>query len=136
MSGRLWGVLRWGDLNALFAAMRARRGWYASMPGEALPDAPLAPDALDRALAELGELLRREHRHDYCGIVYADDAADPALVKVYDPGNLGTSCGSGGGGHPPRWVFSLDRPEPLEDAPPVPAARRRWWQGLFDTGRS
>ncbi|MCK7500047.1 MAG: hypothetical protein MZW92_64195 [Comamonadaceae bacterium] len=40
--------------------------------------------------AACDDLLRKEHREDYCGIVYADDLrpAD-ACVKIYDPNNLG-----------------------------------------------
>lgn len=133
--GRLWGVLAWKDLDALFAAMLAKRGWHAWMPGEPPPSAPVAADALGPMLADLGALLRREHREDYCGIVYADDLADPTLVKVYDPGNLGSSCSHGGPGqHLPRWIFSLDRPEPLHAHEPAPGGRLRWWRRL--TGRA
>jgi len=132
MRGRLRGVMRWSDLDGLWAAMLAKPGWFASMPGEPAPDAPVPDEALAATLAELGALLRREHEEDYCGIVYADDLADPTLVKVYDPGHLGSSCSHGApGAYPPRWIFSLDRPEPLDGGDTVPQGRRRWWQRLF-----
>ena len=131
MRGTLWGVLRWPDLDALWNAMRAKQGWFAYMPSEPVPQAPLSREALAATLEQLGALLRREHREDYCGIVYADDLADPTFVKVYDPGNLGSSCSHGASGrHAPRWIFSLDQPEPLDAGETVPHGRRRWWQAL------
>jgi len=38
--------------------------------------------------------LRADHHESYCGIVYADDLDKPRLIKIYDPNNLGSSCGS------------------------------------------
>jgi hypothetical protein len=132
MRGRLWGVMRWTDLDALWTAMLAKPGWFAYMPSEPVPIDPVAPDALAALLADLGALLRREHDEDYCGIVYADDLADPTFVKIYDPNHLGSSCSHGAPGqYPPRWILSLDRPEPLDAGDPVPHGRRRWWQRFF-----
>jgi hypothetical protein len=132
MRGRLWGVMRWTDLDALWKAMLAKPGWYAYMPGEPVPTAPVPASALATTLEELGALLRREHDEDYCGIVYADDLANPTLVKVYDPNRLGSSCSHGAPGqYPPRWIFSLDPPAPLDADDSVPQGRRRWWERLL-----
>ncbi len=130
-NGTLWGIRHWEGLNGLWRTMRARSGWYAYMPGEGVPSAPLAADQLARLLAELDALLHRDHRHDYCGIVYADDPANPTLVKVFDPNDLGSSCSHGGEPTVPRWVFSLDPPESVRSSGPTPSGRKRWWQGLF-----
>lgn len=133
LSGRFHGVLAWQHLDALWARLRAQpEGWYVAMSGQAGTDStsPLAAAELDRFVGEVDVLLRREHREDYCGIVYVDNPEQPGFIKIYDPNNLGSSCG-GAGGIPPRWVLSRIPPEPLEDAAPLPGNRRRWWQGLF-----
>ncbi len=132
MQGVFWGVLGWHDLDALWARVRAQpEGWYASLVGETPPDAPLAPDALARFVDEVDALLRREHEYDYCGIVYTDDLESPSFVKIYDPNNLGSSCGCSTVKIPPRWVLSRIPPERVEDTAPMPNGRRRWWQRLF-----
>ena len=132
LNGYFKGILQWQELDALWAAVCAQPdGWYASLTGEATPDAPLSADALGRFIDELDVLLRREHDYDYCGIVYADDTVDPSLIKIYDPNNLGSSCGCGGARIPPRWVLSRMAPTAIEDEAPLPAGRKRWWQQLF-----
>ncbi len=131
--GPFVGVLRWPQLEALWERVLAEpEGWYVYQVGEPVPEAPMAASALRRFLAELDALLRREHEADYCGIVYADDLTRPTLVKVYDPNNLGASCGSSGRSIPPRWILSRMAPVPLETTEPVtPMNRRRWWQRLL-----
>ena len=44
-------------------------------------------------VTEIDRLLRQDHAEDYCGIVYADDLQQPRFIKIYDPNNLGVSCG-------------------------------------------
>ena len=130
--GRFEGILRWQDLDALWARIRdSDRPWYFYQVGSALPDQAIEGNSLNEALAELDALLHQDHDHDYCGIVYADDPARPTLVKVYDPNNLGSSCGSSGQRIPPRWILSLEAPEEVVDDAPMPGNRRRWWQKLF-----
>lgn len=131
--GRFVGVLRWEQLDGLWQAMgeRADQGWYVYAVGEPPPDAPLDAAQLRRVLAELDGLLRRDHEHDYCGIVYADSLSEPGLVKVYDPHHLGSVCGSLGQPVLPGWVLSLLPPVDLPAALPPPGNRRRWWQRLL-----
>ncbi len=132
LSGRFFGIIRWQDLDALWQQVKAKpEGWYATLAGATLPETPLTTDALTHFIAEVDALLRREHEQDYCGIVYADDLDTPRFIKIYDPNNLGSSCGMHGGAYPPRWLLSRLRPEPIADADPLPNARRRWWQALF-----
>ncbi len=133
LCGRFYGVIRWQDLDALWQRVQAEpEGWYASQTGAALPETPLSADSLRRFVTQVDALLRREHTEDYCGIVYADDFERPTFIKIYDPNNLGSSCGMHGGAHPPRWLLSRLRPERIEDDAPLPNARKRWWQALFD----
>ena len=101
-------------------------------PGETAPEMPLDADALKHFVEEMDALLRCEHEHDYCGIVYADDPAQPSLIKIFDPHNLGSSCGSCGYKIPPRWVLSRIKPTRIEDDAPLPNSRKRWWQRLFE----
>lgn len=134
LNGRFHGVLAWRQLDDLWARLRTGLdGWYVSMSGQAVPEsgaAPVAAAELDRFIGEVDVLLRKEHREDYCGIVYVDNPQQPEFVKIYDPNHLGSSCG-GGGGVEPRWILSRIPPEPMMDAAPLPGNRLRWWQNLF-----
>ena len=81
--------------------------------------------------AEIDKLLRQEHNEDYCGIVYADDIKQPAFVKIYDPNNLGVSCGYSDNPPLPGWVMSKLPPCDLPATRVLPANRKRWWRRLF-----
>jgi hypothetical protein len=128
--GLLYGVLSWEQLDRLWQAVDPRAGWYLYAVGEALPASSASGEETLHFIQELDALLRREHDEDYCGIVYADDLQSPGLIKVFDPGRLGSSCG-GKGGIPPGWILSRWPPAAMDAGAPVMAARRRWWQGLF-----
>lgn len=133
-SGFLSGIMRWPELDDLWSRLRAAPGghWYIYAVGEPPPTEPAGREQLHRFIDELDALLRREHDADYCGIVYVDDPDQPALVKVYDPNNLGSVCGPGSLPPPlPGWVLSRMPPAALQPQQPVTGARRRWWQRLF-----
>ncbi len=135
LDGRFEGILQWDQLDALWQRLKQDpQGWYFYQVGSAVPDHPLAESELPPALDELNGLLRQEHDYDYCGIVYADDPADPRLIKVYDPNNLGSSCGCSGERIPPRWILSRFPPEEVQDEAPTPNNRKRWWNRLFHLG--
>lgn len=131
--GYFRGVLRWHQLDALWEAIeQTPDGWYVYFVNHQLPEEPLAADDLQQFLREIDGLLRAEHEYDYCGIVYVDSFENPAMVKIFDPGNLGSSCASGGGEEiPPRWLLSKLKPHPILDTAPVPGNRKSWWQRLF-----
>ncbi len=131
--GRFVGVLRWDQLDALWAALLAHggSGWYVYHVGEPPPDAPLVPEALQRVIQGIDTLLRTDHAYEYCGIVYADSLSEPQFVKIFDPNHLGSSCGSSGMQVLPSWTISLVAPTDLPAALPPPNNRRRWWQRLF-----
>lgn len=132
LNGRFRGMLHWADLDALWQKLREQpEGWYVSLIGEPPSPAPMTAEALRNFIGEIDALLRREHELDYCGIVFADDADAPAIVKIYDPHNLGSACNTSGIRIPPRWVLSRVPPTLIEDAAPLPGNRRRWWQKLF-----
>lgn len=132
--GYFRNILKWEDLDSLWARLRSRadKGWYIYAVGEEPPRECVSGEQLEQFIEQLDSLLRREHDEDYCGIVYADDTESPSLVKIYDPNNLGSVCGSGTAPPPhPGWVLSLLPPEDLNVAFPPPANRRRWWQRVF-----
>jgi hypothetical protein len=71
--GYFAGILRWDDLDKLWKTIRTRpEGWYVYLVNHTVPDSPAPPIDLERFLREMDSLLRKEHEHDYCGIVYAD----------------------------------------------------------------
>ena len=129
--GSFTSALRWPQLDALWKQVAAAPdGWYVYAVGEAPPDSVVEPAELLRFIEEVDQLLRREHDEEYCGIVYADDPQVPTMIKIYDPNNLGVSCGYSDNPPLPGWVLSRIPPVDLE-ADRQPAGRRRWWQRLF-----
>jgi hypothetical protein len=130
-SGRLWSLLSWQQLADFWARIDRGAGWYLYAVGESVPTATATFDEVGRFIAETDALLRKEHLHDYCGIVYADDLQAPRMVKIYDPNNLGVSCGSSKHPPPPGWIMSLVPPAELQRPGPLPESRRRWWRDLF-----
>ncbi len=132
LTGPFSGIVSWNQLTELWSVVRASpEGWYVYAIGEPVPIAPEGHENLLRLIDKIDELLRREHREDYCGIVYADDKVSPTFIKVFDPHNLGSSCGSSGMKTLPGWLITRMPPEPLEDPRPLPEGRKRWWRGLF-----
>jgi len=131
--GSFRGVLRWEQLDALWVRLRAEAeaGWYIYHVGDAPPATTVDPAQLDTFLREVDGLLRSEHLEDYCGIVYADDFEQPRFVKIFDPHNLGVSCGFSTNPPLPGWVLSTIPPVDLPTALPPTGNRRRWWQRVF-----
>jgi len=132
-SGSFTSALRWHQLDALWERVRgsADAGWYLYHVGEPPPIEPADESSVLAFVAEIDALLREEHKEDYCGIVYADVPADPALIKIYDPHNLGVSCGYSTNPPLPGWVMSLLPPCDLPASRAPTNSRRRWWRRLF-----
>lgn len=135
-NGSFINMLRWHQLDSLWQTLRTQdKKWYVYAPGEQPPETPLTEQQLDTFIVEIDDLLRKDHGEDYCGIVYADQPDNPGMIKIYDPHNLGSVCGSSGAPAPlPGWIISTLRPIDLPSAIPLPGNRRRWWQRLFETG--
>lgn len=130
--GTLYSLLSWPQLDAFWARLDPAAGWYLYAVGEARPDAPADADHVTAFIRRIDELLHKEHHEDYCGIVYADDLETPSLVKIYDPNNLGTSCGSSKHKILPGWIMCRMPPSDLDAPQFVPQNRKRWWQGFMD----
>ncbi len=132
--GSFTSMLRWPQLDTLWQTLREQdKAWYIYAVGEPPPEQPVDREQLDTFITEIDKLLRQEHDEDYCGIVYADEPEDPAFIKIYDPNNLGVSCGFSTNPPLPGWVLSLIKPIDLQTELPLPGNRRRWWQKLFKT---
>ncbi len=117
----MWEVLR----------RDAEGGWHIYAIGEAPPAQSSSGELLKTFLFEIDELLHKEHGEDYCGIVYTDSTQAPRFVKIFDPNNLGVSCGFSDNPPLPGWILSKLPPIDLEAAAPLPGNRRRWWQKLL-----
>ena len=131
--GSFTSALRWHHLDVFWERMheRAADGWYIYAVGNAPPTDPADAQRVNTFIDEIDKLLRKEHREDYCGIVYADDLEDPRFVKIYDPHHLGVSCGFSDNPPLPGWVMSRIRPVDLPATRVMPRSRRHWWQRLF-----
>lgn len=134
LNGPFSGIITWDQLSELWSVVTGQpEGWYIYAVGEALPQAPADGPTLIRFVQGLDELLRREHREEYCGIVYADDRGKPSIIKIFDPHSLGSSCGSSGTKTLPGWLLTRMPPEQLDDHRLLPEGRKRWWRKLFHT---
>ena len=132
--GTLRGVMKWENLDQLWDVIREKKsaGWFIYAPGHEIPEKIANANEVEHFITQIDELLHREHHEDYCGIVYADDLDAPSLVKIYDPNNLGASCGSSKNKPLPGWIMSTSKPADLQHDMLLPGNRKRWWQRLWD----
>ncbi|HPY42276.1 MAG TPA: hypothetical protein PLM98_17245 [Thiolinea sp.] len=136
--GSFQGVLRWPQLDQVWQTVLShpQQSWYVYAVGDLPPKQAATPTELAHFIRGLDDLLRKEHAEDYCGIVYVDDFHQPSLIKIFDPHNLGTMCGSKGGAPLPAWIISQLQPVDLPHTVPVPRNRQRWWQQLLASYKS
>ncbi len=131
--GNFTSLMRWPHLDEFWDRLKTQAddGWYIYAVGEQPPEAPASKQQLLTFIDEIDALLHREHEEDYCGIVYTDDREHPAFIKIFDPNNLGVSCGFSEKPPLPGWILSRIPPIELEQALYPPNNRRRWWKRLF-----
>lgn len=131
--GSFTSLMQWPQLDTFWDTVRARAGagWYIYCIGEPVPDAPTDAVAVQKFIKEVDVLLHNDHDEDYCGIVYVDSKTEPTFIKIFDPNNLGVSCGSSKNPPLPGWIMSLLPPAHFESKRPLPEGRRRWWKGLW-----
>lgn len=130
--GSFTSVMRWPELESFWDTLRAQAddGWYMYAVGDTPPAHPSSKDELLIFIREIDVLLRREHEEEYCGIVYADNKQAPEFIKIFDPHNLGVTCGFSEKPPLPGWILSRIPPIDLEPAL-YPNNRKHWWQKLF-----
>ncbi|MEN8213322.1 MAG: hypothetical protein ABFR19_03065 [Pseudomonadota bacterium] len=131
--GRFTSALRWHQLDALWDAVRSQNdgAWFIYAVGETPPAEAASIEQFEHFLTEIDRLLREEHDEEYCGIVYADHLQTPAYIKIFDPNNLGVSCGYSDNPPLPGWILSRIPPVNLPEAMQPPKNRRRWWLKIF-----
>ena len=132
-SGSFTSLLSWHQLDEFWDEVRrsAGSGWYVYAVGEAVPQQAMGEEEVKRFVAEVDALLRKEHDEEYCGIVYTDSRTQPSFIKIFDPNNLGVSCGYSDNPPLPGWVMSRIPPRELKDRQTLAQNRRRWWQRLW-----
>ena len=131
--GLFYGMTKWQDLDKLWQVVNDQLddNWYIYPVGHEVPEDTTPADAVKKFITEIDSLLRTEHDEDYCSIVYADDAEHPSFIKIFDPNNLGVSCGFSDNPPLPGWVMSKMKPCDLNAAFPPPKSRQRWWNKIF-----
>lgn len=131
--GSFVGILRWPQLDELWVVLNSDAGgrWYIYAVGDAPPTEVASEEQFRSFLKEIDMLLRKEHDEDYCGVVYVDNKTNPAFVKIFDPNNLGVSCGFSENPPLPGWILSKIPPVDLPNALPQTGSRKRWWQRIF-----
>lgn len=129
-SGLLFGVMEWSSLKNILEGLSGD-DWFVYDIRQDLPTVPLQAVELKKFTTNIFELLTSEHEEDYCGIVYVDDLSSPSLIKIYDPQNLGTSCGINKEKIHPGWILSKMAPSKIEFKDPVPQNRIKWWNRIF-----
>jgi hypothetical protein len=131
--GNFTSTMRWHDLDAFWQVLKAHADdqWYIYAVGEAPPDNKATKQHFLNFIDKIDELLRNEHEEEYCGIVYVDNKEAPEFVKIFDPNNLGVTCGFSENPPLPGWILSRIQPVELEAALNPPKNRQRWWQQLF-----
>jgi hypothetical protein len=135
------GLLQWQEFDAFWDQLRAQTlhrapqdsGWFLYAIGQKPPQQHADVETFLRFLDESQALLHKEHEETYCGIVYVDQRDRPEMIKVYDPSNLGVSCGSSDNPPLPGWVLSKLPPIDLPTALHPPRNRQRWWQRILGT---
>lgn len=131
--GSFIGILRWPQLDSLWEVVKSDAGghWFIYAVGEEPPLDVASEVQVKTFLDEIDVLLRKEHDEDYCGIVYVDNKEHPSFLKIFDPNNLGVSCGFSDNPPLPGWILCKIPPVDLPNALPQVGNRKRWWQRVF-----
>ena len=131
--GKFSSTMRWHDLDAFWQVlkMHADDRWYIYTVGKVTPEFTVNKTCFLTFIDNIDSLLHKKHKKDYCGIVYVDNKNAPEFIKIYDPNNLGVSCGFSDNPPLPGWILSRLQPVDLSVALTSSSDRKRWWQKLF-----
>ena len=116
---RASGLLHWEDVDALWPLLAAQpEGWFVYDLDAEPPTAPLPAADFTAFLPQAEALVNARRDRSHSGAIYIDNRETPTFIKVFDPTNMGTSCG---GDHEmifPRYIFSKIQPSPRPAPPP------------------
>ena len=131
--GSFTSLLKWQNLDNFWRLLLKNDEpcWYVYDTGKPPPAVTLSADEFRNFIQFIDHHLRDLHKHDYCGIVYTDSKTKPTFIKIYDPKNLGVSCGIGPEPIPPGWIISLTEPLTIEKIPPLTPPKKPWWKRLL-----
>jgi len=71
--GTFYSLMSWKQLTEFWGRVDPQAGWHLYAIGEPVPAAPASAEEVSRFVQEVDVLLRRDHKEDYCAIVYADN---------------------------------------------------------------
>lgn len=133
LNGSFTSLLQWDALTQFWEQLcqQGTDQWYIYAVGERPPEVTASDGQFTQFIEEIDQLLRREHDERVCGIVYSNHPTAPTMVKIYDPNNLGVSCGYSENPPLPGWILSHQPPVELQPQQILPGNRKRWWQKLF-----
>ena len=131
--GSFVSLLRWPEVDLFWKTFlnNPQDDWYIYAVGEPPPDATSEWEKTLHFVKAIDALVRKDHQEDYCGIIYVDDRQHPTFIKIFDPNNLGVSCGFSESPPFPGWILSKIPPVDLSQQIASTASRKRWWQNLF-----
>jgi hypothetical protein len=126
-SGRFRGILRWPELDTLWQKVTQQNDWYIYTLAKSPPEVISTAEELSQFISSSDQLLRQELTPDYCGAVYVDNPEEPTFVKIFDPNNMGSACGSSDHVILPGWILSQRKPcDLVAHFTPKPSAP--WWK--------
>jgi len=112
--GSFSGLMIWSDVEQFFTDLTDNPdNWYVFRLDGPLPKAPLEAVEFINHLQEMRDLTLTYRDASHCFSLFSDNISNPQFVKVFDPGNLGASCGSSGRRIYPRWTLSRIKPDAL-----------------------
>ena len=93
--GRFTSVMRWHQLDEFWESFKPQVDdkWFVYAVGQTPPETTTSKEKVLHFIDEIDTLLHEDHDEDYCGIVYIDNKEEPSYIKIFDPNNLGISCG-------------------------------------------
>lgn len=126
--GKFIGLLSWNDFDGFMSMLgkETPSDWYIYHLDETPPENVTTTEDWQPFLSRTAAYIRDKHKEDYCGVVYVDDKQNPSMVKIFDPGNLGVSCGFSDQPPLPAWVLSRLPPVDLVEA--TRSEVTPWWQ--------
>ncbi len=135
--GRFFGILDWGEADALLGALKSGTGagagdWYLFDTDRPCPETTASQPELAGALDDNLALLADFRDRTVCGTLYVDDRQDPSFIKMFDPYRMGSSCGGTGANTViARWIVSRAKPSPLPPDGKDPARGAALWKRLI-----